>query len=48
MRPEMAEYLRLTQAAMGSEMAVSASIASFADDPAQHLVGALAACRTGG
>jgi hypothetical protein len=41
MRLEMAEYLRLTQAAMGSAKAVSASIASFADDkPARNLVGA--------
>jgi hypothetical protein len=41
MRLEMAEYLQLTQAAMGSAKAVSASIASFADDiPARNLVGA--------
>ena len=38
MRQEMAEYLRLTQAAMGSAKAVSASIASFADDmPARNV-----------
>jgi hypothetical protein len=41
MRLEMAEYLRLTKAAMGSAKAVSASVASFADDiPARNLVGA--------
>jgi hypothetical protein len=41
MRLEMAEYLRLTQAAMGSAKAVSASVASFAGDiPARNLVGA--------
>jgi hypothetical protein len=41
MRLEMAEYLRMTQAAMGSAKAVSASIARFADDiPARNLDGA--------
>jgi hypothetical protein len=41
MRLEMAEYLRLTQAAMGSAKAVSASVASFEGDiPARNLVGA--------
>jgi hypothetical protein len=40
MRLEMAEFLRLTQAAMGSAKAVSASIANFADDiPARNLDG---------
>jgi hypothetical protein len=40
MRLKMAEYLRLTQAAMGSAKAVSASFASFADDiPARNLDG---------
>jgi hypothetical protein len=39
--PRLAEYLRLTQAAKGSAKAVSASVASFADDiPARNLVGA--------
>ena len=39
MRQEMAEYLRLTKAAMGSSKAVSASIASFgnlADEVAKN------------
>jgi hypothetical protein len=41
LRLEIVEHLRLTQAAMGSAKAVSASVASFADDiPARNLVGA--------
>jgi hypothetical protein len=38
MRQGMAEYLRLTQAALGSAKAVSASTGSFADDtPARNV-----------
>jgi hypothetical protein len=46
MRLEMVEYLRLTQAAMGSAKAVSASIASFAYDIARP--GILSARQGGG